>query len=103
MYKVVFFNQGKVYELFAENVDSSHLYGFVEVAGLQFGIDSGVVVDPTEERLREEFGDTERLILPMQSIVRVEKVRRKGPSVIRDRSSGEKVTPINVDGPGRKR
>jgi len=29
VYKVVFFNQGKVYELFAERVDSSHLYGFV--------------------------------------------------------------------------
>ncbi|MEX0914553.1 MAG: DUF1820 family protein, partial [Wenzhouxiangellaceae bacterium] len=32
----MFFNQGKVYELFAERVDSSHLYGFIEAAGLVF-------------------------------------------------------------------
>jgi hypothetical protein len=102
MYKVVFFNQGKVYELFAERVDSAHLYGFIVAAGLQFA-DSGVVVDPVEERMRDEFRDTEELLLPMQSVVRVEKVRKRGTSVIRDRTSGEKVTPLPLDGPGRKR
>jgi hypothetical protein len=102
MYKVVFFNQGKVYELFAGKVDSAHLYGFVVVSDLQF-MESGVVVDPVEERMREEFRDTEDLLLPMQSIVRIEKVRKRGTSVIRDRSSGEKVTPLPLDGPGRRR
>lgn len=102
MYKIVFFNRGKVYELFAERVDSSHLVGFITASGLQFQ-DSGPIVDPTEERLREEFRDTEELLLPMQSVVRVEKVRKRGASVIRDRSTGEKVTPLPLDGPGRKR
>jgi hypothetical protein len=102
MYKVVFFNQGKVYELFAGKVDSAHLYGFVVASDLQF-MESGVVVDPVEERMREEFRDTEDLLLPMQSIVRIEKVRKRGTSVIRDRSSGEKVTPLPLDGPGRRR
>jgi hypothetical protein len=48
-------------------------------------------VDPTEERLREEFADTRVLHLPMQSVVRVEEVACKGPSAIRDAASGEKV------------
>ena len=51
----------------------------------------GLVVDPTEERLRDEFGNTRKLHLPMQSIVRVEEVERKGQSAIRDATTGEKV------------
>jgi len=103
MYKVVFLNQGKVYELFCAAVDSSSLWGFVELSGLTFDAESSLVVDPTEERMREEFADTELLILPIQSVMRVEKVKRKGSSVIRDKDSGEKVTPLPVSGPANKR
>ena len=44
-----------------------------------------------EERLRDEFGTTKVLHLPMQSVVRVEEVERKGQSAIRDAATGEKV------------
>lgn len=101
MYKVVFHNQGKVYELYAGKVASSDLYGFIEVGELMFDVDEGVVVDPTEEKLRREFGDTETLYLPMHGVLWVEKVKRRGQSVIRERSSGEKVTPFPADG-GRR-
>lgn len=102
MYKLVFFNHGKVYELFARRVDSSHLYGFIEASDLVFDADSRVVVDPTEERLRAEFADTEKLMLPLQSVIRIEQVNKRGKCAIRDRTSGEKVTQLPLDGPGRK-
>jgi len=102
VYKVVFFNQGKVYELFAGRVDSSHLYGFIEASELVFDTDSKVVVDPTEERLRTEFADTEKLMLPLQSVIRIEQVKKRGKCVIRDHGTGDKVTPLPLDGPGRK-
>jgi len=102
MFKLVFLNQGKVYELFAERVDSSHLYGFIEASRLVFDTDSRVVVDPTEERLRAEFAETEKLMLPMQSVIRIEQVKKRGKCVIRDRSTGEKVTPLPLNGPERK-
>jgi len=101
VYKLVFFNQGKVYELFAERVDSSHLYGFVEAAGLVFDTASKVVVDPTEERLRSEFADTEKLMLPLQSVIRIEQVKKRGKCVIRDRGTGDKVTSLPLDGPSK--
>ncbi len=103
MYKIVFLNKGQVYELFAESVESSHLVGFVTASKLLFDAEPGVVIDPTEERMRNEFRDTEQLLLPMQSVIRIEKVKKRGASVIRDRSTGEKVTPLPIDGPGRKR
>ena len=91
LYKVTFVNIGKVYELYARNVVSGALWGFTEVGELVFDVHDGVLIDPTEERLRDEFGNTRVLHLPMQSIVRIEEVERKGPSAIRDATTGEKV------------
>jgi len=62
----------------------------------------GLVVDPTEERLRDEFAGTRTLHLPMQSVLRIEEVEKKGPSAIRDASTGEAVvTPFPL--PARPR
>ena len=91
LYKVTFLNAGRIYELYARRVSSGALWGFTEVAELVFDVHAGVVVDPTEERLRDEFGDTRVLHLPMQSIVRIEEVEKKGQSAIRDAATGEAV------------
>ncbi|MBB1087215.1 DUF1820 family protein [Lysobacter sp. SG-8] len=102
LYKVTFLNAGKVYELYARQVASGALWGFTEVRDLVFDVNAGVVVDPTEERLRDEFGQTRVLHLPMQSIVRIEEVERKGTSTIRDAGTGEKVvTPFPMPGKPR--
>ncbi|MCJ0826492.1 DUF1820 family protein [Luteimonas sp. 50] len=91
LYKVTFLNHGRVYELYARRVGSSALWGFTEVAELVFDVRDGVLVDPTEERLRDEFGDTRALHLPMQSVVRIEEVEKKGAAAIRDAVTGETV------------
>jgi hypothetical protein len=104
MYKITFFNQGKVYELFCEQVRGSELaYGFIEISGLIFESDRSVVIDPTEERMREEFGEVEVMHLPAHAVLRVERVRKRGTCVIRDSHSGEKVTPLPVGGPRKGR
>ncbi|HHW4679704.1 MAG TPA: DUF1820 family protein [Xylella sp.] len=91
LYKVTFVNHGKLYELYARRVVSSHLWGFNEISDLVFDVHIGLVVDPTEEQLRHEFSNTKTLHLPMHGIVRIEEVDKKGQSVIRDADSGEKV------------
>ena len=92
LYKVTFVSQGKTYELHARHVASSGLWGFTEVGDLVFDAPGeGLVVDPIEERLRDEFRDTTVLHLPIQSIVRIEEVARRGSLTIRDATSGEKV------------
>ncbi|MCW8872787.1 MAG: DUF1820 family protein [Xanthomonadales bacterium] len=101
LYKIIFLNQGKVYELFSEGVTSSGLWGFIEVSGLVFENGEGLVVDPTEERMRQEFADARVLHLPIQSVLRVEEVEKRGQCLIRDRESGEKVTPFPLSPPNR--
>ncbi|HLS04889.1 MAG TPA: DUF1820 family protein [Wenzhouxiangella sp.] len=104
LFKIAFINQGQIYELYSRSVVGSDLaYGFVEVSELVFETDHSVVIDPSEERLRTEFEDVEVLHLPLHSIVRIEQVKKRGKAVIRDRKSGEKVTPLPLDGPRRKR
>jgi hypothetical protein len=101
LYKIVFLNNGKVYELYSEGVASSGLWGFVEVSGLVFESSDGLVVDPTEEKMRQEFEHASVLHLPIQSVLRVEEVKQRGQCLIRDRESGEKVTPFPVTPPNR--
>ncbi|NBB93304.1 MAG: DUF1820 family protein [Gammaproteobacteria bacterium] len=104
MYKISFLNQGKVYEIYCRKVTGSDMaYGFVQASELVFEEDEGVVIDPTEERLRDEFADVEVLHLPMHSVIRVEQVKKRGTAVIRDSKSGEKVTPLPLDDSRRKR
>ncbi|MFC1606242.1 DUF1820 family protein, partial [Pseudomonadota bacterium] len=55
----------------------------------------------TEERMRQEFADARVLHLPIQSVLRVEEVEKRGQCLIRDRESGEKVTPFPLSPPNR--
>jgi hypothetical protein len=82
IYKVIFVNQGKVYEVYARKISHGSLFGFVEVEELVFGGRSSVVVDPGEERLKAEFTGVTRSFLPLQSIVRIDEVRKQGVSKI---------------------
>ncbi len=103
MYKVIFHNHNKVYELYCRKVLGSEFsYGFVEFSEFVFESGRALVVDPTEERLREEFQDVESISVPMHSVIRVEKVKKRGACAIRDRESGEKVTPLPLDRPKLK-
>ena len=82
IFKVVFVNQGKVYEIYARKVSHGTLLGFVEVEELVFGERTAVVVDPAEERIKAEFEGVRRTYLPMHSILRIDEVRKQGISKI---------------------
>jgi hypothetical protein len=78
LYRVAFFNQGEIYEIYARQVAQGGLYGFVEVEDLVFGERSQIVVDPTEERLQQEFDGVKRFYIPMHSVVRIDEVEKQG-------------------------
>ncbi|HMB72854.1 MAG TPA: DUF1820 family protein [Gammaproteobacteria bacterium] len=82
LYKVMFLNQGKVYEIYARNVSHGSLFGFIEVEELVFGARSSVVVDPSEERIQTEFSGVKRTYLPLHSIVRIDEVDKQGTSKV---------------------
>jgi hypothetical protein len=82
IFKVLFVNQGKVYEVYARKVSHGGLFGFIEVEELVFGERSSVVVDPAEERIQNEFAGVKRTFLPLHSVLRVDEVKKQGVSKI---------------------
>lgn len=105
LYKVVFMNQGQVYEIYARSVGQGTLFGFVEVEELIFGERSSVVVDPSEEKIKTEFAGVKRTYLPMHSIIRIDEVDKQGTSKI-SKLEGGNVTqfplPVYTPGEGNK-
>lgn len=82
MFKVMFLNQGKVYEIYAKSVTHGSMFGFIEVEELVFGARSTVVVDPSEERIQSEFEGVKRTYIPMHSILRIDEVEEQGISKV---------------------
>ncbi|MGA9342329.1 MAG: DUF1820 family protein [Rhodanobacteraceae bacterium] len=100
LYKVSFLSQGKTYEIYARHVASSALWGFTEVGDLVFESPGAAsVIDPTEEKLRNEFKDTRVLHLPMQAIGRIEEVGKRGALRIHEAEGGDKIMPFPVAPP----
>jgi len=93
LYRVVFLNQGQVYEVYAAGVGPSDLPGFVEIEGYQFGERSQMVVDPSEERLKSEFEGVERSFIPMHAVIRIDEVEQRGVAQVTE-YKGEKITPF---------
>ncbi|MFL2526068.1 MAG: DUF1820 family protein [Candidatus Azotimanducaceae bacterium] len=102
VYRVLFHSQGQVYEVYAHNIYQSDLYGFVEIEDYTFGNRSQMLIDPSEDRLRNEFEGVQRSFVPMHAIVRIDEVEKEGVAKISD-SKGEKVTPFPLPMPKDKR
>lgn len=104
IFKVVFVNQGKVYEIYARKVSHGNLFGFIEVEELVFGERSAVVVDPSEERIKSEFEGVKRTYLPLHSVLRIDEVRKQGVSKISSyEGSNVAQFPIPMYTPGDKK
>ncbi len=82
IFKVMFVNQGKVYEVYARKVHHGNLFGFIEIEELVFGERSSVVLDPGEERVKGEFEGVKRSWLPLHSVLRIDEVKKQGVSKI---------------------
>ena len=84
LYKVNYYNQDKVYELFAKKVYESDLYGFLVIEDVVFGSQSDVVIDPSEEKLKAEFDSVKRSFIPFHNVIRIDEVEKQGVCKIKD-------------------
>jgi hypothetical protein len=71
------------------------MWGFVEVEELVFGERSQILVDPGEEKLKNEFSGVKRSYIPLQAIIRIDEVEKEGAARISDASSA-KISPFPV-------
>lgn len=97
LYRVTFLNQGQVYEVYARKVSHGGMMGFVEIEKLVFGEKTTVLVDPSEEKLKNEFANVERTYVPIHAIVRIDEVNKQGTGRIHAVSGDSaKIMPFPV-------
>jgi hypothetical protein len=107
IFRIMFVNQGKVYEVYARKVSHGDLFGFIEVEELVFGERSSVVLDPAEERIKGEFSGVKRTFLPLHSVLRIDEVKKQGTPKITVLEAGANVAqfhmPLYSVPPGEKK
>lgn len=96
VYKIIFHNQGRIYELHARNVSQGELYAFVEIEDIIFGEHTELVIDPTEEKLKDEFAGVNRTFVPMHSVIRIDEVSKQGTNKIVESDGSGNITPFPV-------
>ena len=104
IYRVVFYSQGNVYEIYAHQVEQSSMYAFIGVEGIIFGERSRLLIDPSEEKLKSEFSGVERTHIPIQAVIRIDEVEQAGQNkIISDSDSSGNITPCPMHlPPGQK-
>lgn len=103
IYKIQFLSRGSIYEIYAKQVSQSNLIGFIEVADLIFGKAGTVVVDPSEERLRNEFKEVKRFFVSIHSVLRIDEVEKEGVAkIVEAKETGATVTPFPIYQPREK-
>lgn len=98
VYKVIFQNGSQVFEVFARAIYQSDMWGFIEVEEFVFGERSQILVDPSEEKLKSEFGGVTRSYIPLQSIIRIDEVDKEGAARVSDVKPGGNIASFPLAG-----
>ena len=96
VYKIIFMQLGEVYEVFAKQIFQSDMYGFIEVVNYIFNKDKQLVVDPSSEKLKNEFSDVQRSYIPMNAIIRIDEVKETGEAKIKENKGQISPFPLNI-------
>lgn len=96
VFKVVYVEDESIVELYAKHVSESDMFGFIAVEELIFGENATLVVDPSEERLKEQMRDVKRTYIPVHSIMRIDEVEKEGVAKIKPiAKNNQKVSSIS--------
>ena len=82
VYRVLFHNQGKIFDVFVRSVGRAELFGFLELQDFVFSNPTSMVIDPTEDRLRNEFESVKRVFIPIANVERIDEVNEVGEAKI---------------------
>ena len=67
LYRVEFIQAGQRYELYARELSQGGLFGFIEIGDFVWDTHTSVVLDPSHEKLKDEFADVTRTYICLLS------------------------------------
>ena len=96
IYKIKFLQVGEVYEIYAKNIRQSDFYAFLEIENFIFDTKNNIVVDTSEEKLKAEFLDAKKTLIPINAVIRIDEVAEIGKSKL-SKSDIKSVSTIPFD------
>ena len=93
MYRVEFISGGERYELYVKELIQGNLFGFIEIGDFVWNNHTEIVLDPSHEKLKDEFADVKRTYVPMHNVLRIDQVKKQGSAKITKLS--DKVTSLS--------
>ena len=84
IFRVIFLQEDKVYEVYARYLSEESLMGFIEIEELLFTDSDATIVDPAEERIKSEFQEVKRSYIPIHHVLRIDEVVKKGSAKIKN-------------------
>ena len=90
LFRVQFISNGERYELFVREVSQGSLFGFVEIGEFVWDTHTSLVVDPSHEKLKDEFANVVHTYIPMHQVLRIDEVKKQGVAKIT--ALGDKIT-----------
>lgn len=94
IYRIQFVNHNAIYEIYAKDISDGVLFGFIQVVNPIFGSHTQVVVDPAEERLKNEFDGVDTFYVPVHQVIRIDEVAHGGTPKVKDLGKDSNVTPF---------
>ena len=98
LYRVHFKWKDKEVQLMAKSLDLTHPY-FVSIKDLVFPMGKKIIINPSEDELRKSFGEADHVMIPFQSVLLIEELKKESSQrrrvvpfgiVDEDREKGEK-------------
>lgn len=88
IFRVRFYHEDKVCELYAKSLATEGIFGFLEVEDIVYGESSSTIVDPAEEKIKAMFQDVVCTYIPCQAVIRIDEVRKAGMPKVSDLPKG---------------
>jgi len=76
IFRVIFLQEDKVYEVYARYLSEESLMGFIEIEELLF-------TDSEEEKIKAEFQAVKRSYIPIHHVLRIDEVIKKGSAKVK--------------------
>lgn len=82
IYRIQFISNGERYELYVRELMQGNLFGFIEIGDFVWNTHTEIVLDPSHEKLKDEFIDVQRTYIPMHNVLRIDQVEKQGSAKI---------------------
>ena len=89
LYRVHFKWKEKEIQLTAKSLDLTHPY-FVSIKELVYPTGKKLIINPSEDEIRKAFGETDHVMIPFQSVILIEELKKEG--------TRSKVMPFGIVG-----